>query len=104
MVPPQALVMEDKTEKVGRYISSDVKVQLPKHDADVTLFLPNGEPVLIQWRLDGPSLDVCFATEYNVHAFQGDDLKPADRVFDSDQHVRNAKQLMASLPESVLGK
>jgi hypothetical protein len=100
------LVVNDYTKTVSgsKYKSSDVDINLPTHDTDVTLFLPNGTPIVIQWRVEGPSIDICLDTERPVNNWEGDDMKPAPRdPHEGDyDHIRMAKQLCIPLPNAVL--
>lgn len=68
-------------------------VNLPHdHECDIKLVFPNGTIATVQYRLEAPSIDLCFAKELSVSNWQGDDMEPAD-AFEPHLHIRMAKQL-----------
>ncbi len=80
---------------------SSNKIKLGHKETDVNLVLPNGQVIQIQYRLEGPSIDVCLPTECCVTNWQGDDMEPAP-AYKKEDCVRLAKQLVIELnPEWV---
>jgi hypothetical protein len=93
-----------KTKKHGdRYTFTTATLQLPRHECDVDLVLPNGQVISLQYRLEGPSLDVVLPEDTYVTNWQGDDMDPAFPAKEfPDGHVRIAKQLVIDIdPEWV---
>ncbi len=106
-------IMQCSTRVIGdrnpSYRASDVNVQLPDHDTDVVLFFPNGEKMIVQWRVEGPSLDICLDTDHTVINWKGESMEPAPRDpgfktkakpgTPASEHVRKAAQLCIPLPD-----
>ena len=88
------------------YIHHDVDVSVTARDTDVTVRLPNGDQFVLQFRVDGPSLDICLPENMEVINLQGDGTRPAESVEGKSggSHVRKAKQLCIPLALSVLYK
>jgi hypothetical protein len=100
------LVVKDLTFTEASRTHSEIEVKLVNHDTDVTLVLPNGKRVILQWRMEAVSLDICLPEpEMIVTCWEGDDMKsakpymppnmadPALNYF-SDGHVRKCGQLV----------
>ena len=97
----------------SKYVSSDLAVQLPKHDTDITVTFPGGQSVTLQWRVEGPSLDICLEQDETVICWKGDAMEPApvdphhrtsvQGPSGKAQHVRKAAQLCLPLPADYLG-
>jgi hypothetical protein len=84
------------------YRFTEHKVALPRHDADVTLTLPNKDEILLQWRVDGPTLDVCLPKpDHVVNCWYGHDLAPSPPV-QGFAHVRQCGQLCINFERGVL--
>lgn len=43
----------------GIYEFERIRVNLPDHDCDLDIRLPNGEQYVFQHRIEGPSVDIC---------------------------------------------
>ncbi len=50
---------------------------LPSHDADLNIVFPGGQRAVLQWRVDTPSLDLCFDQPVDVFN-DAEDMRPAD--------------------------
>ena len=100
----KSLVVRESTERAeSGYASSEVEIKLPVHDTEVLLILPNGEEIICQFRIEGPSIDFCLPEDMPVHNYKGDDLEPAladDPM--GNRHIRRAKQLCIPLSKKVL--
>lgn len=90
---------------VVRKISDEVTLQLPDHDFDVRLRLPNGEEVEVQWRIENPSMDIILDENRTVVNYKGDELEPAPKVKNCPAYVRHAKQLTIGFsPDALVAK
>jgi hypothetical protein len=98
----QGLRVKKNTSKSGYYTSSDVDVRLPNHDTDVNLRLPNGRSLVIQFRVEGPSLDFLLPGKQHVHNWRGTEMKPARVPKGQEPHVHLADQLMIPLDANFL--
>jgi hypothetical protein len=59
---------------------------LPKHDFDIKLIQPNGSALLIQWRIENGTVDVCFIKP-------GNEEEPETRsVYVSDANLKEVKR------------
>jgi len=98
--PPQVQA-ETNNSPATHYVSSDVEIQLPLHDTDVTLVLPSGEKVIVQYRTcnEHPSIDVCLPYDTCVINWKGDDMQPAPPPENGPPEVRVAKQLCIELKD-----
>lgn len=82
------------------YKYTEHTVDIPTHDCDVNLKLPNGKVISIQFRPSNAdtnyngSLDFILPYNEDVTCWQGDDMDPAP----GKGHERYAKQLMMELP------
>lgn len=71
----QAKIDKVQTSPTG-YQHVTGTLTMPDMDADLTVKLPSGAVVELQWRVDGPSLDVCF--DQGVVCYnQALDMEPA---------------------------
>jgi hypothetical protein len=102
--PMKASKPSTKEAGSGHYFS-EVEIQLPKHDADVILVLPNGEKIQVQFRAcdEHPSIDICLPYDTSVTNWKGDDMEDAPPINGHDdpncQHIRVVKQLVIALKE-----
>lgn len=86
-----------------KYKFKDIKVNLPKHDADITIKLPNEKLIVIQSRPSNAepnrnyagSLDIVFEENKNISCFVGDDLKPAPKCGRANERL--TKQIITDL-------
>ena len=86
------LVVKDETTTAG----GEVIINLPAHDTDITLRLPNGKLIAIQFRVEQPSIDFILPENCAVNCWKGDDMEPAGAMRrkpgqGSQAHVRFAK-------------
>lgn len=79
-----------------------VRIHLAAADADIVLRLPNGEEITLQWRTEGPSLDVLLPTPMHVYNWKGVDMTPAKAVSKKQPEARIADQLCIPLSEQHL--
>lgn len=96
-------VKKSETTINGHYKFSSMEIQLPNHESDITLILPNGKEVALQYRMEGPTMDICLPEELAVTNWEGDDMSPAPPLTDSvdgkdRSHERLAKQICIGLP------
>jgi hypothetical protein len=81
----------------------EIKVKLPRHDADVVIEFPGGKTLTIQARPSNAdvnyngSLDIILPDNQAVTNWEGDDMKPAKGVR-GQACTRIAKQLVTDLP------
>lgn len=59
------------------YKSSAQTIKLPNNDHDITLVLPCGERITLQYRVESPSLDLCFSRPTGITVWEDGDLTPA---------------------------
>ena len=98
-------VVEVKSHQHGSsYVHHEVDVNVTARDTDVIVRLPNGDQLVLQFRVDGPSVDICLPDNMEVINLQGDGMEPAEAVKGKGggSHVRKAKQLCIPLAPSVL--
>ena len=78
-----------------------------KGDSDILIVLPGNREVTLQYRSEGPSLDILFPEPWPVNNWEGGDMKPAKSPSGSNkkgcQHIRIADQLCIPL-DPVPGK
>ena len=93
------LVNREATVRKNHYTTSDVSIDIPDHDTDIHLKLPNGESITLQFRPEGNTVDICLPKNMQVHNWQGSDMKPAPKQRGNKlEHIRNADQLCVQLP------
>lgn len=80
------ITMSDKTIKIGPKVV----------EKDITIELPNGEEVVVQYRAydeeSGPSLDIILPKPMPINCYRGSEMKPAKAVGKSG-NVRNGDQI-----------
>jgi hypothetical protein len=81
---------------MGEYKFGYRKVRLPKHDNDLTVTLPGGIIVTLQYRCEGPSLDVLLSEPLSTVVWKDCDMTPA-RI--QRNGLGKAQQIVFSLPE-----
>jgi hypothetical protein len=70
--------------KAGPYKFLGMKLKMPAHDFDIRLIRPDGSSLLVQWRVDGETVDVCLCKNKDeddtsaVYVYMAD-LSPAKR-------------------------
>jgi hypothetical protein len=89
-------------------IFSNIEVDVPQYDCDITLKFPSGKVIVIQARPSNAeadyngSLDFILPENMGVTNWIGDDMEPApmvdDGVVSGADHYRLAKQLVIELP------
>ena len=57
------------------YKSSAQTIRVPNHDHDITLVLPCGEQITLQYRVESPSLDLCFSRPTGITVWSDGDLR-----------------------------
>ena len=89
---------------IGDYNTSNVEINIPAHDTDIDLTLPNGDRIVLQFRLESNTLDVLLPQNLEVHNWLGSDMTPAPKVARNKfQHIRRCDQLCVQLPPKALG-
>lgn len=72
-------------------------IQLAGYDADLNIVFPGGQKAVLQWRVDGPTLDVCFHQPVDVFN-DGPNMQPAEAARNRpNQHI-GVVQLVIPLP------
>jgi len=101
----QVTKVETRNQHGSHYRSSSVEIKMPHHDTDVALVMPNGKTIECQYRVEGPTLDICLPENLPVTNWQGEDMEPAppvvpahDADYDDRSHERKAQQLCIGLP------
>ena len=82
-----------------QYVESTL--QLPGHDADLTIVFPGGQRALLQWRVDGPSIDLCFDQPLDVWN-QAEDMRPAPTIEGQDSAHSGVVQITIIPPEEFM--
>lgn len=100
--PKGKIVKHDKLKlkrhRLNHYRWCDAEIDMPlNHDVDVRFKMPDGNYVLLQFRVDGNSVDVFFPEPVEVALFKDEEFHPAPKI--RKQHFRMAKQLVVCLPE-----
>lgn len=99
-------VKKIETKRIGHNTYSEMSVQLATHDTDINVLLPNGEQVILQFRVESPSLDIILPGDLPVTNWSGDDMQPAKALRYKGMHmwahIRKAKQLVVSFNEDIL--
>lgn len=74
------------------------RIMLQNRDRDIDIVLPGGHTVTLQYRREGPSLDILFEDPQTVHNWNNEteDMSPAPTV-NRKKHVHMADQLMIPL-------
>lgn len=81
-------------------------VVVPNHDSDVSIQLPNGHIMQLQFRpsnadVNSPgTFDIIFPYNMEIESYRGDNLKPSKKVEGGLGHIRKCKQLVTRLPWS----
>lgn len=57
----------------GHYTYVVANIELPEEDSDVTICLPNGQHLTVQWRIENETIDVC-TSEPKVAYVQEEDM------------------------------
>lgn len=71
-------------------------IQLAGYDADLNIVFPGGQKAILQWRVDGPTLDLCFGDPVDV--FNGAvDMQPAPAQIGRPEHHADVVQLVIPL-------
>ena len=77
------------------------RIELNNQETDIDVVLPGGKLIQLQYRLEGPSIDICLPAECVVTNWEGDDMKPAQTATwgcpRPSPHVLSAKQLVIDL-------
>lgn len=73
-------------------------IQLGQREADITLVLPNGQLIELQYRLLSPSIDICLPEPTSVTNWTGEDMEPAPLAgLCTKPHVHKAQQLVIDI-------
>jgi len=75
------------------------RIILQNRDRDIDVVLPDGNSVVLQYRREGPSLDILFDAPQAVHNLNNnkvDSMSPAPTL-NHKRHVHLADQLMIPL-------
>lgn len=87
-----------KRHKRSHYRWCDTVIDLPKnHDVDVRFNMSDGNFVLLQFRVDGNSVDIFFKQALEVALFKDEEFHPAPKI--RKQHMRMARQMVVCFPE-----
>ncbi len=72
-------------------------IQLAGYDADLNIVFPGGQKAILQWRVDGPTLDLCFDNPVDVFN-DAADMQPAPAQIGRPEHHADVVQLVIPLP------
>jgi hypothetical protein len=82
-------------------------INVKSMDTDIRLKFPTGKEIVLQWRIENGSLDICLPENEGVDVvtWQGIDMTPSKPLAEiEDGHVRvNCGQLVLELGESYIG-
>lgn len=76
---------------------------LPGHDADLNIVFPGGQKAILQWRVEAPSLDICFDQPVDVYS-DAEDMRPAPTAADRPNHHTGVVQLVIPLRPEFRGQ
>lgn len=88
---------EYKQLKVNHHTYDQAVIHLPNNEMDILLVFPNGKEMEIQFRLGGPTIDICLPVPVSVTNWIGDDMYPAPPIKNHPSHVRLASQICIGL-------
>ncbi len=71
-------------------------IQLAGYDADLTIVFPGGQRSVRQWRVDGPTLDLCFDQPVDVFN-NGPNMRPAPVISHQRALIGDVEQLVIPL-------
>lgn len=86
------------------YDFSEIRVRVPRHDADVVIVFPGGKEICIQSRPSNAdaeyngSLDIVLPENREVTTWKNDDMEPSETIREERQHERYMKQIAMELP------
>lgn len=89
------LVVVESTVTRSTYTSSSVVINVPKHDTDVELVMPDGNCVSIQLRVESDTMDICFRDKYPAYNW-GEHMSPA-KTISGEKHLHLVNQLCIDL-------
>jgi len=81
----------------------DRTIKVKDEDSDIVIVLPGNREVTLQYRPEGPSLDILFPEPWYVNNWEGSNMVPAKSINKTHQHIRLADQLCIPL-DLVPGK
>lgn len=88
-----------KRRKRNHYRWCDAEIDMPlNHDVDVRFKMPDGNFVLLQFRVDGNSVDIFFKQALEVALFKDEHFRPAPKI--RKAHFRRARQMVVCFPQS----
>lgn len=77
-------------------------IQLADYDADLNIVFPGGQRAVLQWRVDTPTLDLCFDRPIEVFN-EAEDMEPAPANQSRPEHHLGVVQLVIPLlPEYAI--
>lgn len=87
-----------------KYAFSELGITMPDHDADITLDMPGGQHILLQFRIESPSIDIILPEPVVAQSWRDDELTPAEPTtrHKKGRHVLRVKQVCFDLPLGVL--
>ncbi len=97
--------MEFRIDRVNRRpvkpltncVSVEGTLTLADYDASLTIVFPGGQKAELQWRIDTPSLDLCFGQPVDVFN-DGPDMEPAPAKEGRPEQHTGVVQLVIPLP------
>lgn len=79
-------VINDSEQRAVPYQFMGTELVMPKHDFDIKLIQPNGSALLIQWRIESGTVDVCLIKA-------GNEEEPETRiVYVSNANLKEVKR------------
>ena len=91
---------ENKTVTKDHYTYSEATLSIPNHDTDLKLVLPNGRTLLLQYRVETTSMDICLAKGHFIDVLNwGEDMKSAPTDKDNPEMHNGVNQLVLMFEE-----
>jgi len=89
-----------------KYKFQEHRIELKDHDTDIRIVLPSGEQLIVQCRVEGPSIDLCMGDPlskpektWSATCWIGPDMKPAPPGHNSYHHIRKVNQICLIMSE-----
>jgi hypothetical protein len=84
----------------NNYVYSEIDIELQPHDTDINVILPSGKIMVVQCRVEGPSIDICMGDPeasppktWEAINWIGPDMKPAPVVKTGKKHFRETHEV-----------
>lgn len=84
-------------DKLTECLLVEGTIQLADYDADLNIVFPGGQRAVLQWRVETPTLDLCFDRPVEVFN-EAEDMAPAPANQSRPEHHLGVVQLVIPLP------